>query len=354
MTRWHAVALIYGDFMTIGEVHRHYYALQGGRCYLCELPLDQPGRGLAGQGWHLDHDHRCTRHTQGDGAAARFRSCLVCRRGLAHPRCNLLLGQVGDDPARLMLIAANLAAARDLYAERPAGGDPRTWAGRSSPRRLSHYDRRRSTTDSVTGMAICEAPGCGEEVSGGLPWNPKRTCSARCRQRAHRAAEQERQKREQARWDYLATPEGQAEEAARKATEAAWFAESRRQREAADGAERAERRERMKTRTAETLWDGFDPEGQHASHYAEGGCAGEEGDVWNVAFCAAVRAVAADRALLGRLNVRQLREIEDDLDAMLPALAQILPAVRAEVKSRPKAERDEANRERRELRSMAL
>ena len=38
--------------------------------------------------------------------------CPSCRRGLAHIRCNTLLGMAGDDPARLRRIAANLAKAK--------------------------------------------------------------------------------------------------------------------------------------------------------------------------------------------------------------------------------------------------
>jgi hypothetical protein len=70
-------------------------AAQGGRCYLCGEPPPQ-GRFV------IDHDHSC---------CAKPNSCSACRRGLACHRCNLLIGQVGDDPALLRRIADALEAA---------------------------------------------------------------------------------------------------------------------------------------------------------------------------------------------------------------------------------------------------
>jgi hypothetical protein len=51
---------------------------------------------------HLDHDHRC---------CPRGKSCQYCRRGLACPECNQLIGLAHDDPDRLRRIAANLEIA---------------------------------------------------------------------------------------------------------------------------------------------------------------------------------------------------------------------------------------------------
>ena len=74
------------------------WTAQDGCCYLCEDPLpDDPAKV------HIDHDHRCCGP---DG------SCRSCRRGLAHPQCNQAIGLLGEDPARLRRIAANLAKAK--------------------------------------------------------------------------------------------------------------------------------------------------------------------------------------------------------------------------------------------------
>jgi Recombination endonuclease VII len=77
------------------DVEAHFAAMwdaQDGCCYLCRAELT---RDLA----RIDHDHTC---------CPRGRSCSACRRGLACDRCNTLIGQVGDDPALLRLIAGNL------------------------------------------------------------------------------------------------------------------------------------------------------------------------------------------------------------------------------------------------------
>ena len=68
---------------------------QDGRCYLCGEPMD-PKQA------HIDHDHRC---------CPKNSSCRYCRRGIAHPTCNTLIGLAGDDPDRLHRIAENLRAA---------------------------------------------------------------------------------------------------------------------------------------------------------------------------------------------------------------------------------------------------
>jgi hypothetical protein len=60
---------------------------QGHACAICRSP--EPG----GKGsWHIDHDHACC-----PGA----RSCGKCVRGLLCGACNMALGLLHDDPARL-------------------------------------------------------------------------------------------------------------------------------------------------------------------------------------------------------------------------------------------------------------
>ena len=59
---------------------------QGGRCAICRT--DTPGgKG----GWHVDHDH-----------------VTGVIRGLLCHRCNLMLGNAADDPARLRAAVAYL------------------------------------------------------------------------------------------------------------------------------------------------------------------------------------------------------------------------------------------------------
>ena len=65
---------------------------QDGRCYLCEQPVLL-------EHVHLDHDHRC---------CPRLEFCSFCIRGVACRGCNHMVGNAGDDPARLELVARNL------------------------------------------------------------------------------------------------------------------------------------------------------------------------------------------------------------------------------------------------------
>ena len=76
---------------------------QDGKCYLCEGPL-----GPDQADCHVDHDHSC---------CPSGRSCEKCRRGLAHPLCNWIVGYAGDDPDRLRRIADNLEAANTRLRE---------------------------------------------------------------------------------------------------------------------------------------------------------------------------------------------------------------------------------------------
>jgi hypothetical protein len=75
---------------------------QTGRCYLCEEPMTE-------KVVHIDHDRSCCPDN---------RSCGKCIRGLAHQKCNQGIGQFGDDPERLRLVAANLEHATIQLATR--------------------------------------------------------------------------------------------------------------------------------------------------------------------------------------------------------------------------------------------
>jgi hypothetical protein len=71
-------------------------------CWICGEQLPDVSTA-AWHAIHIDHDHRC---------CPVGRSCLWCRRGLAHSGCNTALGLLGENPARLRRIAANLAKAQ--------------------------------------------------------------------------------------------------------------------------------------------------------------------------------------------------------------------------------------------------
>ncbi len=77
---------------------------QDGRCYLCGDPM-VPEDAV------IEHDHSC---------CGEFTSCPACRRGLAHQRCNRLIGHADEDPERLMHIARALEVAKRAVAERRA------------------------------------------------------------------------------------------------------------------------------------------------------------------------------------------------------------------------------------------
>lgn len=84
------------------EQWEEMYERQDQCCYLCLEPLPRAQV-------HIDHDHGC---------CSGKKSCGKCVRGLAHQKCNQGVGQFGDDPARLRLIADNLEAATKQLATR--------------------------------------------------------------------------------------------------------------------------------------------------------------------------------------------------------------------------------------------
>lgn len=80
---------------------------QDGRCYLC-------GKEMTPKSVRIDHDYSC---------CPRNASCRICRRGLAHHRCNIAIGQAGEDPAQLRRMADALEAAQMAVAQRKATAD---------------------------------------------------------------------------------------------------------------------------------------------------------------------------------------------------------------------------------------
>ena len=80
------------------------WATQRGACYLCGDPLE-------GSAITVEHDHAC---------CGPHRSCRICRRGLAHQRCNTAIGNAGDDPVRLRRMADALEAAQRMVSQRMA------------------------------------------------------------------------------------------------------------------------------------------------------------------------------------------------------------------------------------------
>lgn len=103
--RWPTKSYTYKVGCDWDELFARFWHAQEGKCYLCGDPLDRSKyRGI-----HLDHDHAC---------CGPVRSCEKCRRGLACPHCNTLIGWARDDPDRLRRIADNLEAANALVRKR--------------------------------------------------------------------------------------------------------------------------------------------------------------------------------------------------------------------------------------------
>ncbi len=79
---------------------RHLLVKQNGRCAACGKTPDVGTRGtFAGTGLVIDHDHACCPWQP------RERICGKCIRGLICPGCNVALGMVREDPARLRALA---------------------------------------------------------------------------------------------------------------------------------------------------------------------------------------------------------------------------------------------------------
>lgn len=76
-------------------------ANQGGACAICGTTNPANGIGRRNVTWSIDHDHGCCPESCG--------SCGRCIRGLLCGSCNLGIGQLGDDPNRLLAAADYLA-----------------------------------------------------------------------------------------------------------------------------------------------------------------------------------------------------------------------------------------------------
>lgn len=89
----------------IKEDRAAMWAAQDGKCYLCGEPMDNP-RLI-----RIDHDHSCCPPNT---------SCRICRRGLAHHRCNIAIGYAGDNAALLRRMADALETAQLAFKQRLA------------------------------------------------------------------------------------------------------------------------------------------------------------------------------------------------------------------------------------------
>jgi hypothetical protein len=91
------------------EDYAAMWQAQDGRCYLCGEKMVNP------KTVRVDHDYSC---------CPRNASCRICRRGLAHHQCNIMIGQAGEDPARLRRAADALEAAQVAVRERQRSAEP--------------------------------------------------------------------------------------------------------------------------------------------------------------------------------------------------------------------------------------
>lgn len=76
---------------------------QGGGCAVCGTPYPGHSGGTGRGGFHVDHDHDC---------CPGKRACGKCVRGLLCGPCNTGMGNLGDDPERLIAAANYLLEAR--------------------------------------------------------------------------------------------------------------------------------------------------------------------------------------------------------------------------------------------------
>lgn len=90
----------------IEEDRAAMWEAQDGQCYLCGKRMD-PGKEKI----DIDHDHSC---------CPKGRSCRTCRRGLAHHRCNVVIGWAYEDPMMLRRMADALEAAQLAFRQRRA------------------------------------------------------------------------------------------------------------------------------------------------------------------------------------------------------------------------------------------
>ena len=76
-------------------------AAQGGVCAICHT-VDTAKRP-----WHIDHDHAC---------CPGIRSCGLCVRAILCGHCNTGIGQMRDDPERMISAAEYILSFQDVLA----------------------------------------------------------------------------------------------------------------------------------------------------------------------------------------------------------------------------------------------
>jgi len=114
-------------------------------CYLCTRQLGAISGRIV-----VDHDHRHCPYG---------RSCGLCRRGIAHERCNQIIGLAGDSPARMRVIAASFQVAESASAARLANFGHSEWTARS-PR-----DWRKVMLESQGSLCFL----CAEQLTPAVP-----------------------------------------------------------------------------------------------------------------------------------------------------------------------------------------
>lgn len=112
--------------------YRRMLEWQGGRCAACGRTPEY-GNGFGGKEFVIDHDHRCC-----PGTRRVKRTCGKCVRGLLCTQCNVALGMVNDDLARLRKLVDYLERHQVISSPAPVTtSDSAARNARSNASRLS-------------------------------------------------------------------------------------------------------------------------------------------------------------------------------------------------------------------------